>query len=126
MVRGLDKSSPLLQTVRSHQRMDKHTPPSRRVKPDPFGYRDDSRQPRQGKRGPAYAWRCMRCLIKREPDELFWGALCPACRAESDTKRRRRQASRLLGKATLSGTETRDGKQFVVIRLPDKKRHHVR
>ena len=70
--------------------------------------------------------RCIRCSLLKLPEETFYGGLCPTCHAAIAAKRRAKAGAKLMKRATETRVEERDGQEFLVVVLPEKRRRSRR
>jgi hypothetical protein len=78
-----------------------------------------------GRRGKKHrGLRCRVCGIQADTTagETFCGGRCESCRWEAAKQRRRSMEQKLLDQAKPVRVEVRDGREYVVVKLPPKRR----
>ena len=75
-------------------------------------------------RGKDKPFRCRVCGIWADTTagETFYGGRCESCRWEAAKQRRRNIEAQLLAHAKHDRVEVRDGREYVVVKLPPKRR----
>ena|SRR5262245_55288255 len=65
---------------------------------------------------------CYGCGMERPPGTRFWRGYCGDCRETMGSARRAKTGANVIAKGKIVGTETRDGQEYTVVKLPPKKR----